>query len=65
MAAWSHQTYPESVCVLSVEAKKIFMDEWTGALDEPRYRAIGEALRRAAAGVLDELENWDRASIAT
>jgi N-formylglutamate amidohydrolase len=65
LAAWSHRTYPQSVCVLSVEVKKIFLDEWTGALDEPRFQAIGEALRRAAAGALDELENRDRASIAT
>jgi len=65
MARWSHVTYPESVCVLSVEVKKIFMDEWTGALDEPRFQVIGEALRRAAAGAQDELENWDRASITT
>lgn len=58
MASWSHQTHPESVCVLSVEVKKIFMDEWSGALDEPRFQAVGAALQRAAAGALDELEHF-------
>ncbi len=30
MAAWLHHRYPESVCVLSIEVKKIFMDELSG-----------------------------------
>jgi len=63
--AWTHQAYPASVCVLAVEIKKIFMDEWTGELDEASFAALGQVLEQAAAGVLDELENWDRAPIAT
>jgi hypothetical protein len=54
--AWIHQNFPRQVCVLAVEVKKFFMDEWTGERDEPQHRAIGDALRNAAAavhGVLD------------
>jgi N-formylglutamate amidohydrolase len=64
LAAWAHRTYPETVCVLSVEMKKVFMNEWTGELDEPRFEALGRALQRAAAGALDELEKSSRAPIA-
>ncbi len=28
--AWAHATFPDSACVLSIEVKKFFMDEWTG-----------------------------------
>lgn len=65
MASWIHHHYAESVCVLSVEVKKIFMDEWSGALDARHWQAVASILERAAAGALDELENWDRAPIAT
>lgn len=63
LAAWTHQHYPESACVLAIEVKKTFMDEWTGEADEARIQAVQRALESAAAGVLAELENWDRASI--
>ena len=33
-AAWTHRTFPDSACVLSIEFKKFFMDEWTGEPDE-------------------------------
>jgi N-formylglutamate amidohydrolase len=57
LAQWTHANFPESVCVLAVEVKKTFMDEWTGRLDKPRFQAIHAALRQAAAGVIDELVN--------
>jgi N-formylglutamate amidohydrolase len=55
--AWIHQEFPRRVCVLAVEVKKFFMDEWTGELDEVQHRAIEQALRHAAAAVLDELKD--------
>jgi hypothetical protein len=55
-ARWAHQTFPESACVLSVEAKKFFMNEWTGELDRELLDAIGEALASTVPGVLDELK---------
>ncbi len=53
---WAHATFPESACVLSVEVKKFFMDEWTGELDENLNAAVGAALASTVPGVLEELE---------
>ncbi|MBC8422634.1 N-formylglutamate amidohydrolase, partial [bacterium] len=55
-AAWAHRVFPEAVCVLSVEVKKFFMDEWTGVPDETLVDAVGSALQAAQAGVVEELE---------
>jgi N-formylglutamate deformylase len=59
MVTWLHDRFPRQVCGLAIEVKKFFMDEWTGEADEQQLAAIGDALRQAAGGVLDELENWD------
>jgi len=56
-AAWTHRTFPNAACVLSIEVKKFFMDEWTGEPDEKLVDAIGDALRPAVAGALEELEH--------
>ena len=53
--AWAHRTFPESACVLSIEFKKFFMDEWTGEPDEALVGAITSALRSTVPGALDEL----------
>jgi N-formylglutamate deformylase len=53
---WAHTTYPGSVCVLSIEVKKFFMDEWTGRLDPTLHAGVGHALAAAVPGVLEELE---------
>ncbi len=53
---WAHATFPDSVCVLSVEVKKFFMDEWTGTPDLALHTAVGQALGSAVPGVLEELE---------
>jgi N-formylglutamate amidohydrolase len=56
LGRWTHGRFPESACVLSIEFKKFFMDEWTGAVDDKRHLAITSALRSTIAGVSDELE---------
>ena len=61
MVAWIHENFPRRVCGLAIEVKKFFMDEWTGQADQHQLTALGEALRRAAAGVRESLENWDDA----
>ena len=48
MARWLHERFPRRVCVLSVEARKSFMDEWTGRLDTARHAVLGESLGVAA-----------------
>ena len=55
-AAWTHRTFPDAACVLSIEVKKFFMDEWTGEADETLVDEVCNALRPAVAGALEELE---------
>jgi len=57
---WVHQTFPASGCVLAVEFKKFFMDEWTGEPDWPVIEEIREALASTVPGVLQQLESHDR-----
>jgi N-formylglutamate amidohydrolase len=64
---WIHQAFPESVCVLSVEFKKFFMDEWTGQADQTQLAAITVALESTVAGIheiLGRLGESDRESSA-
>lgn len=56
-ARWTHATFPGSACVLSIEFKKFFMDEWTGEADGSQLEAIRNALAYAVPGVLETLEN--------
>ncbi len=55
LARWIHEKFPDSACVLSVEFKKFFMDEWTGEANEEQVEAIREALRSTIPGMLEEL----------
>ena len=53
---WTHDNFPDAACVLSVEFKKFFMDEWTGAPDPALLDAVVSALRCTVPGVLEELD---------
>ncbi len=57
---WAHELFPESACVIAVEFKKFFMDEWTGEADRKLVDAIGQALAATVPGVLEELANLNR-----
>ncbi len=48
--------FPDAACVIAVEFKKFFMDEWTGEPDEGCIEAIGDALQFTAPAVLDALK---------
>ena len=50
---WAHRRFPGRICALSIEVKKFFMDEWTGARDEAMTNAIGAALQSTVSGVLE------------
>jgi N-formylglutamate amidohydrolase len=54
---WTHQNFPESACVLAIEVKKFFMDEWTGNPDPAgkQVEAIRQALAATIPGVIEEL----------
>lgn len=55
LSQWVNATYPRTGCALSIEVKKIFMDEWTGAGDAAAIEAIGHIINSAAAGVVRRL----------
>jgi len=52
---WIHEHFPESVCVIAIEFKKFFMDEWTGELLEPEFVQLHEALQSTVPAVMEEL----------
>jgi hypothetical protein len=53
---WTHRHFPKSACVLAVEFKKFFMDEWSGEPDELQIETIGLALRSTVTGILAAIE---------
>lgn len=54
---WIHQHYPKSACVLSIEIRKFFMDEWTGMGDPVQIQAIRQALSSTIPAVKHALES--------
>ncbi len=54
-ARWSHENFPDSACVLSIEFKKFFMNEWTGEIDNIQLKTIRNALESTVTGVIDIL----------
>lgn len=52
---WIHDTFGDSVCVLSIEFKKFFMDEWTGEPDPKQLKEIKKALEHTTKPVLEAL----------
>ncbi len=55
MTRWINENYPEQGCSIAVEVKKIFMDEWTGELDETITDDIGSALSIATESIRSAL----------
>jgi N-formylglutamate amidohydrolase len=53
---WVHERFPDSGCVLAIEFKKTFMDEWTGHPDRARIAWLGQALASTIPGVVAELD---------
>lgn len=54
-AQWVHSNFPNSGCVLAIEFKKFFMDEWSGNVDSDQLEAIYEALRSTLPGIAEEI----------
>lgn len=52
---WVHSRYPEEVCVLSLEFKKFFMDEWNATADITALEDLRIALQRATNATRPEL----------
>ena len=51
---WIHERFGSKACVLSIEFKKTFMDEWTHELDQERFTLMGKALQNTVKPVLDQ-----------
>ena len=56
LAQWVHGNFPFTGCVLSIEYKKIFMNEWTGVADAAQLSTIQAALESTVPGVLEALQ---------
>ena len=56
LARWTHENFAETGCVLALEFKKFWMDEWTGEPDKTQVEAIHRALVSTVPGVLEELK---------
>ena len=52
---WLHTKYPENVCVLSLEFKKFYMDEWNATADINALEELRMALRNATNAARPEL----------
>lgn len=52
---WVHRNYPDTACVLALEFKKTFMDEWTGEVDEEHLSQLAEALAGTVPAVMEAL----------
>lgn len=50
---WVHRKFPHSACMLSIEVKKFFMDEWTNQPDLEQLEAISCALESTVPGILE------------
>jgi hypothetical protein len=51
-----HRDFPGTGCVLAVEFKKFFMDEWTGILDVERFDLLRALIRHLLPGLREALE---------
>lgn len=60
LARWIHEHYAGAACVLSIEFKKFYMDEWTGVGDVEQIQEIRAALAATLPGLLEELGALER-----
>jgi N-formylglutamate amidohydrolase len=52
---WIHENFSDSVCCISIEVKKFFMDEWTGNPDWQTINSIKEAFKALIKSLLEEI----------
>lgn len=53
VSAWTHENYGGVGCALSIEFKKIFMDEWTDDVDWETQSVLADALMATTGPVLE------------
>ncbi|QCU78294.1 N-formylglutamate amidohydrolase [Citricoccus sp. SGAir0253] len=54
---WVHRNFPDTACVLALEFKKTFMDEWTGEVDEAHLAQLADALAGTVPAVTEALRH--------
>jgi N-formylglutamate amidohydrolase len=54
-SSWVNERYAGTGCALAIECKKVFMDEWTGEVDEAHLHQLHAALAATVPALLDEL----------
>lgn len=52
---WIHTNFPDSACVISLELKKTFMDEWTGDVEDAEVEELKKAVNSTLPGILEYL----------
>ncbi len=52
---WVHTRFPTQGCVIAIEVKKFFMDEWSGELYQAPYDALRDAFAATLPGLIEEL----------
>lgn len=52
---WVHENFKESACCISVEVKKIFMDEWSCEPYKKMTDAVSDAIKCTVAGLVEEI----------
>ena len=55
MSRWVNARYGDRGCSIAIEVKKIFMDEWTGVIDEPIVGTVNDALTAGAVAIRELL----------
>lgn len=61
-AEWVHAHFPRSACVLAIEVKKFFMNEWTHQPDSDKMSAVHQTLKSSVSGMLEELHHLNQKS---
>jgi N-formylglutamate amidohydrolase len=56
LCRWVDQRYEGRGCALAIEFKKVFMDEWTGELDERHLETLRSALAAVVPALVEELQ---------
>jgi hypothetical protein len=54
---WIHENYPENSCVIAIEVKKFFMDEWTGIPDNNQILLLKTAFEKTVPAVKESFQN--------
>jgi N-formylglutamate deformylase len=55
LSQWVNERYADRGCAISLEFKKVFMDEWTGRLDRSHLAELADAVAAAVPGLTTRL----------